>query len=133
MFTRGSLDSSASNGVSARQLSFSKVRRSEPLNSLPPDLVITLATPPEKRPYSAEMAAVEVFVSSIASSMNTRDAWLRRVSLATTPLMRNRPSKDIAPEKVTLFLGPVAVVPGASSTAPRMSRVTGSLSITSAL
>ena len=65
-----------------------KVVRKLPEKSLPPDFVITLATPPEKRPYSAEIAAVEVLVSSIASSMKSSVDWLRSVSFETTPLIR---------------------------------------------
>ena len=37
------------------QLSLRRLSRNEPVNSLPPDLVIVLTTPPVKRPYSAEM------------------------------------------------------------------------------
>ena len=34
--------------------------RNEPLNVLPPDFVMTLTTPPAKRPYSAVMPEVEI-------------------------------------------------------------------------
>ena len=51
------------------QVSLLRVVRNEPLNLLPPDFVIALTTPPVKRPYSAEIAAVDVVVSWIASSM----------------------------------------------------------------
>ena len=50
-------------GVSVRQLSLFSVSRNEPLNRLPPDLVMTLTTPPLNRPYSAEMPAVATVVS----------------------------------------------------------------------
>src|SRR4051812_9630349 len=45
------------------------VSRSEPLNSLPPDFVMVLTTPPVKRPYSAETPLVRRVVSWMASSM----------------------------------------------------------------
>ena len=99
---------------------------------LPPDLVMVFATPPANRPYSAEIVPVEVFVSSIASSMKSARDCLRSVSFRTTPFSRKRPSYDIAPEKVMLPFGPFPFVPGASSTAPSMPRPTGSESIRSA-
>ena len=54
----------------------------------PPRLVTTLTTPPEKRPYSAEMPEVSTCVSSMASSMNR--LWLvpKMLSLTSTPLIR---------------------------------------------
>ena len=57
------------NGVGSVQLSFLRVVRKLPLNSLLPDLVSMLTTPPVKFPYSAEMPPVKTVVSSIASSM----------------------------------------------------------------
>ncbi len=77
-------------GTSEIQSSLVRLSRKEPCNSLPPDLVIVLTTPPEKRPYSAEMPETEVVVSSMASSMNRSNGWPRRFSLTTTPLTRNR-------------------------------------------
>ena len=56
-------------GTSARQLSLFSVSRKLALNRLPPDLVMTLTTPPPKRPYSAEMPALATVVSWTASSM----------------------------------------------------------------
>ncbi len=56
-------------GETADQASFAKEVRNEPLNTLPPDFVMTFTTPPEKRPYSALIAAVDVVVSWTASSM----------------------------------------------------------------
>src|SRR5512134_2509762 len=59
--TRGSsVRLSFSNGVSAPHLSLRTVARNDPLNVLPPDLVIVLATPPENRPNSAEIVPVDV-------------------------------------------------------------------------
>src|SRR5438067_1011578 len=52
-----------SNGVNERQLSLANDVRNDPLKMLPPDLVMTLATPPSKRPYSADTPAVETVVS----------------------------------------------------------------------
>src|SRR5690242_5527459 len=43
-------------GVVAVQAGFVIVSRNEPLNSLPPDFVTVLTTPPVRRPYSAEIA-----------------------------------------------------------------------------
>ena len=88
-------------GVSASQLSFSRLVRSEPWISLPPDLVMVLTTPPVKRPYSAEMPETEAVVSWMASSMKRSSAWPRRFSLTTTPLTMNRFSNDWLPEMVT--------------------------------
>jgi hypothetical protein len=45
------------------------VSRSVAWNSLPPDLVSMLTTPPVNRPYSAETPDVVVVVSWTASSM----------------------------------------------------------------
>ena len=50
-------------GVLADQSSLLRVLRSEPESSLPPDFVRTLTTPPEKRPYSAEIPEVATVVS----------------------------------------------------------------------
>ena len=58
-------------GVFAVHLAFDRLLRSDPLNSLPPDLVIVETTPPVKRPYSAEMPPVMMVVSWIASSINS--------------------------------------------------------------
>ena len=44
-------------GVSSIQLGLLRFSRKLPLNVLPPLLVTMLMTPPEKRPYSAEMRA----------------------------------------------------------------------------
>ncbi len=60
---------SFSRGVLERHLSLVMSRRIEPVNSLPPVLVMTLTTPPEKRPYSAEIPEVSTWTSLIASSM----------------------------------------------------------------
>ena len=63
--------------------------------------------------------------------------WPRKFSFITTPLIRNRLSKLIAPEimipvrswvDAVLLRGPFAVTPGASSTTERSVRSTGSLS-----
>src|ERR1051326_6805700 len=49
--------------------------RRVPVNSLPPDFVIVLTTPPVKRPYSAETPLVRSVVSWIASSMKRFSGW----------------------------------------------------------
>ena len=74
------------NGVRATQSLLSKVMRYEPVNSLPPDLVMACTTPPWKRPNSAETAAVVIVVSWSASSMKSTLAWPRMFSFTTTPL-----------------------------------------------
>ena len=88
-----------------------------------------------KRPYSAEMRPVWTVVSWIASSMKRSCGCPRRFSLTTTPLTRNRFSKDIAPEIMIagrwlalarLELGPFSLTPGASKTASRSARPEGS-------
>jgi hypothetical protein len=43
--------------------------RNDPENSLPPDLVKVLTTPPVNRPNSAEIPPVRTVVSCTASSM----------------------------------------------------------------
>ena len=125
--------SSPGYGVSAAQASLVNEVRNDPLNRLLPDLVTMLTTPPWKRPYSAEMLPVEIFVSWMASSMNVLRAWPRRFSFTTTPLMRNRFSYDMAPDTMMLPPGPLSVTPGASSTAELSVRPTGSSSSTSDL
>ena len=52
-----------SNGVRVRQLSLLNDCRYDPLNMLPPDLVMAFTTPPPKRPYSAEIPLVATVVS----------------------------------------------------------------------
>ncbi len=56
-------------GVAAVHLGFDRANRSEPWNSLPPDFVRALTTPPVKRPYSADTLLTVVVVSWMASSM----------------------------------------------------------------
>ncbi len=119
---------SPGNGVSAAQESLTNDTRNDPLNELPPDFVIMLTTPPWSRPYSAEMLAVEIFVSWIASSMNRFRAWPRRFSFTTTPLMRKRFSNDMAPDTMMFPPGPLSWTPGASRTALLSVRPTGSSS-----
>ena len=58
-----------SNGVYERQLSLVNDVRNDPLNRLPPDFVMALATPPENRPYSADTPALATVTSCSASSM----------------------------------------------------------------
>lgn len=60
-----------SNGDRASRARLVSVSRNDPENVLPPRRVTTLMTPPEKRPYSAEMPPVSTCVSSIASSMKS--------------------------------------------------------------
>ena len=71
--------------------------RNDPWNWLPPLLVITLTTPPPKRPYSAEMPEVRTCVSSMASSMNRLFEVPNRLSLVSTPSIRKMLSKAKAP------------------------------------
>src|SRR5260221_4004695 len=120
---------SSGKGVSERHASLLSVVRNDPLNVFPPDLVIALTTPPPNRPYSAEIAPVDTFVSWIASSMNRLSAWPRRFSLTTTPLTRYWLSNERAPDIMMLPLGPLPATPGASSTASFTARPTGSRSI----
>lgn len=87
-----------------------------PLKILP-ERVIVLMTPPVNRPYSAEMPAVEVVVSWMASSMKRLFGVPRMLSVMTTPLTVTRLSNDWAPEIVTAPLGPLLLTPGASTTA----------------
>ena len=100
---------------------------------LPPDFVIEFTTPPPKRPYSAEIAPVEIFVSWIASSTKRFSAWPRRFSLMTTPLTRYSLSNESAPAIMMLPLGPLPASPGARSTASCSARPTGSSSSASFL
>ena len=121
-------------GESERQSSLVNVVRNDPENSLPPDFVIALTTPPEKRPNSAEIDPVVTVVSWIASSMKSGSAWPRRFSFTETPLIRNRFSNDIAPdmtivcvaESLLLPPGPVADTFGASSIVAFSERSLGS-------
>ena len=93
----------------------------EPLNALPPDLVIALTMPPENRPNSADTPAVEIVVSCSASSMNSGSEVRRTLSCATTPFTRIRFSEVIAPDiaicwlPVFELLGPVRSAPGVSA------------------
>ncbi len=66
-----------------------KFARKLPENWFPPFLVTALMTPPLKRPYSAEMPEVRIWVSSIASSMKRLLAFPNRLSLMSTPSSRN--------------------------------------------
>src|ERR1051325_2654751 len=50
-------------GVSEIQSALVTLSRNEPEDSLPPDLVSVLTTPPLNRPYSAEIAPVRIVVS----------------------------------------------------------------------
>ena len=56
-------------GVGSVHLSLLRVSRAVKWNSLPPDLVSVLTTPPLNRPNSAETFEIDVVVSSTASSM----------------------------------------------------------------
>src|SRR5688572_23276949 len=76
-------------GDSLDQDGLLKFIRTLPENVLPPRLVTMLITPPENRPYSAEIPDVITCVSSIASSMKTLFAVPNRLSLRSTPSMRN--------------------------------------------
>ena len=63
--------------------------RKLPEKSFPPLLVMALMTPPEKRPYSAEMPAVRIEISCKASSTYRLWAKPNRLSFMSTPLSRN--------------------------------------------
>ena len=117
----------------AVQSSLSNVVRKDPLSSLPPDFVTAFTTPPEKRPYSAETAAVVVVVSCSASSMNRLSGVLRRLSCTTTPLTMNTFSNEAAPEIDMAPEGPVFETPGVRRAACCMVRATGSFSMKSDL
>src|SRR5215471_21567368 len=79
-----------SNGVIALQVGFARFTRKLPENRLPPLLVMALTTPPEKRPYSAEIPDVSTCVSWIASSMKTFCGEPNRLSFTSMPLIMNR-------------------------------------------
>ena len=81
---------SRSNGVIALQVGSARLTRKLPVNVFPPLLVMALMTPPEKRPYSAEMPEVSTCVSWIASSMKTFWGEPNRLSLMSMPLIMNR-------------------------------------------
>src|SRR3954463_3326502 len=85
-------------GVSSIHFGLLKFSRKLPPNVLPPLFVITLTTPPEKRPYSAEMPPVSTLVCWMASSMNRLLAVPNRLSLMSTPFIMNTLSKEVAPE-----------------------------------
>ncbi len=78
-----------SNGVRAIQSGLPMPVRKLPEKLFPPLLVTTLMTPPEKRPYSAEMPDVSTWVSSIASSMNKLFDVPNTLSFVSTPSIRN--------------------------------------------
>ena len=75
----------SSSGDSLFHAGFVMLSRMLPEKLLPPRLVTMLITPPEKRPYSAEMPDVSTCVSSIASSMKTLFAVPNRLSFTSTP------------------------------------------------
>ena len=87
--SRASCRALFSSGVSALHAGLVKFERNAPENRLPPLLVMTLTTPPQKRPYSAEMPEVSTWTSSIASSMNRLFGWPSTLSLMSTPSIRN--------------------------------------------
>jgi hypothetical protein len=62
--------------------------RQLPEKLLPPLLVMALITPPEKRPYSAEMPLVRTWISWRASSITRLLGVPKRLSLMSTPLSR---------------------------------------------
>ena len=93
-------------GVRAVQASFVNVVRKEPEKAFPPDFVTVLTIPPVKRPYSAEMAATEVVVSWMASSMKRVFGVFRTLSWTTAPSTVNRLSKEGAPPITTAPFGP---------------------------
>src|SRR6266851_4015084 len=84
-------------GVSSIHFGLLKFSRKLPPNVLPPLFVMTLTTPPEKRPYSAEMPPVRMFVCWMASSMNRLFAVPNRLSLMSTPFIMKTLSNDVAP------------------------------------
>ena len=93
--------------------------RNEPLNALPPDLVIALTMPPAKRPNSADTPAVEIVVSCSASSMNSGSDVRRTLSCATTPLTRIRFSEVMAPGDRDLLVAGVRVARAGAERARR--------------
>ena len=76
---------SSSKGVSSRQDGLVRFPRKLPEKVFPPRLLTALITPPEKRPYSAEMPEVRTCVSSMASSMKRSCGLPKRLSLTSTP------------------------------------------------
>ncbi len=63
--------------------------RKLPWKRLPPLFVTALITPPEKRPYSAEIPEVMIETSCSASSMKRFVGVPKRLSLMSTPFSRN--------------------------------------------
>jgi hypothetical protein len=59
--------------------------------------VIALTTPPEKRPYSAEIPDVRTCVSSMASSMKRLCGVPNRLSVTSTPFTMKLLSNAKAP------------------------------------
>jgi hypothetical protein len=115
-----------SSGDSLFHSGFDRFRRMLPEKTLPPRLVTMLITPPEKRPYSAEMPDVRTCVSSMASSMNTLFAVPNRLSFTSTPSTRNTLSYANPPEIVTCpTFGVLSVSPGANSAMRAGVRPTG--------
>src|SRR3954469_3091292 len=116
-------------GVSSIHFVLFRFSRKLPLNVLPPLLVITLTTPPEKRPYSAEMPPVRMFVCWMASSMNRLFAVPNRLSLMSTPFIMNTLSNEVAPEIASWPAFDVLLVrPGERSAIWFGARPTGSTS-----
>ncbi len=116
-----------SNGVSVLQDGLVRFRRPLPLNVLPPLLVIALITPPENRPYSAEMPEVSVCVSWMASSMNRFCGEPNRLSFTSTPLIMKTLSNANAPLIDTWpVFGVLLVRPGESSAMPASVRAMAS-------
>ena len=83
---------------------------------LPPLLVTMLTTPPEKRPYSAEMPDVSTCVSSIASSMNRLFGGAEEVVVDVDAVDQEHVVVGEPPAIVTWpAFGVLSVRPGASS------------------
>src|SRR5262249_44153786 len=117
-------------GVSAIHDGLLKFSRKLPLNLLPPLLVMTLTTPPENRPYSAEMPPTRIVSSWTASSMYRVWGLPNRLSSTSTPLTMKMLSYPNPPEIVTWpVLNVLFVRPGASSAMSGGVRPTGSASI----
>ena len=126
-----STGSTASIGVWRLQRRCRGVTRNEPQKSLPPDFVIALTTPPVKRPYSAEIAATDVVVSSIASSMKRLFGVPRMLSWMLTPFTVNEVVERLARRRSCVARRGLVETPGARRTAERSVRVTGSFFVRS--
>ena len=96
--------------------------------------MIAFTTPPPKRPYSAEIPEVRIWVSWMASSTNRFCGVAKMLSLMSTPLIMNTLS-NAKPPLITscCAFGEFSVKAGASWAMPWIVRGVASRSISSCL